>query len=492
MTDNTRLATETVDRLATEAVAKMRADLIMSHTFYGVLISQVEPVLSRKIPTMGTDGKRHYFNPDWIMVKTPNQRLATQRHESEHDARKHHSRRGNRDPKKWNIATDYAINIDLQDEGYELPPGVYVDPKYRGWSAEEIYRARELDEERQKQAEEDSEDDESEDENEAGAGGAGEDDESEPEDKEPEAGAGDEPETDEGGEEPTNGNGNGADEEGDEAEGSGGDGEAEGEESEAKAGSGEADGEAEGNGAPTSTGDPGGMGEVFDAADDEAGLAESDANWDRVVREAAALAEKRGDLPGHISRDIKREGEAKQDWRETLRAWFDQGLLKIETWSRPNRRFAAAGLILPGSRRDGVNKAVFGIDTSGSMDTIALKAANVETQAALDDGAVDEVVVVYGDTRVTRVDTYRTGDEIEFDPRGGGGTELRPMLDYIAEEHSDATLIVIITDGFIDNVEDGPEPSAPLLWAYTGYPDNVRRMMENTPWNAPAIDIGEH
>ena len=236
------------------------------------------------------------------------------------------------------------------------------------------------------------------------------------------------------------------------------------------------------------------MGEVLDAADDPAGLAESEANWERVTHQAAMLAEKRGDLPGHVSRDIERAKQSKQDWREVLRAWFDQGGPRIETWNRPNRRFIGSGLILPGSIKEGINRAAFIIDTSGSMfDGIALEAIAAETQDALDLGVIDEVVVIYGDTQVTRVDTYRTGDKIEFDPKGGGGTVLRPLFDYVERELEDVSLIVVFTDGFTDiQADPGHAPNAQVLWAYTGYPQYVQQHMANAPWGAPAVDIGEH
>ena len=38
------------------------------------------------------------------------------------------------------------------------------------------------------------------------------------------------------------------------------------------------------------------------------------------------------------------------------------------------------------------------------MDAVALMLIRNETQVVLDDGVIDEVVVVYGDTRVNRVD----------------------------------------------------------------------------------------
>src|SRR5262245_39554472 len=139
---------ETIDQVTANAVrrvAKARAELILARTFYGVLVSQVEPKPSRQFPTMATDGKRHYYNPDFIATLSQEELLGVQAHESEHDARRHHTRRGARDPKEWNISCDYAINIDLIDAGFKLPSDALIDAKYRGWSAEDIYRARELD-----------------------------------------------------------------------------------------------------------------------------------------------------------------------------------------------------------------------------------------------------------------------------------------------------------------------------------------------------------
>lgn len=526
-------------KVALERVMKARSELILTRTFYGVLVGQVRPEPSYKFPTMATNGKVHYFNPNFVMGLKKNWRgqmvspqaliLGVQAHESEHDARRHHTRRGSRDPKKWNIATDYSINLDLIDQGFELPWGALVDPKYRGMSAEDIYRSREIDEalEKQRQQEErerkereqaEAEDEsdegetpeqadsdfpsESEEGDEGDSGDEGDEDETEGGNAE-----GDEDETDEAdGEGKGDGEGDESDEEGDggggedaetdegdsEDEGSG-DGEAEGEgESEGGSGDADSDAEAEGDGEsdePETSGDPGQTGEVLDAAETAGEMAQEDAKWERTLRQAASLAAKRGEAPGHVAREIEHADHPPQDWREVLRAWFDHGATTTETWKRPNRRFIGSGLYLPGRQRDGVNKAVFLIDTSGSVTYYpgALEAIKVETQAALDEHIIDEVIVLYGDVQVTRIDTYRSGDEVEFDPRGGGGTDLRPMFNYVRDMIDDASLIVAFTD--LEIGDAGPEPNVPVLWAVVGYPENVKRYLANTPWDAPGIEI---
>ena len=124
------------------------------------------------------------------------------------------------------------------------------------------------------------------------------------------------------------------------------------------------------------------------------------------------------------------------------------------------------------------------------MDHIALACVRDEAQQLLDDGIISEIVVVYGDTRVTRVDEYATGDEIEFDPRGGGGTDMRPLFKHVADELSDVSLIINFTD--LEIGDAGEEPAVPVMFAVYGYPDRVKRLMEHTPWGARAIDCGVH
>jgi predicted metal-dependent peptidase len=497
--------------LAAERVAKARAELILARTFYGVLVSQCEPVASTQFPTMATNGSKHFYNPAFIAELSQAELLGVQAHETEHDARRHHTRRGHRDPKKWNEACDYAINPDLIEAGFTLPSWVLFEERFRGMSAEDIYRTRELDEEQQQpQPQVGDQHDDSDDAGEEQDG----DEEQDDDDQQPggdDAGEQDGDETDDAGED--GGKGSDGTEGEDDAEGSGdgsGEGDADGDDAAGSAsgdageagndeggGAGEGSGESSGEsgtragGEPQTSGDPGRCGEVLDAADSPAELADQDAKWERVMRQAAMLAAKRGDAPGHVTREIERSDHPPQDWRETLRAFFDGGAATRETWSRPNRRFIGAGLYLPGREREGVNRVAMLVDTSGSMDDIALAAIGVEMQAALDENIIDELVVVYGDTRVTRVDTYRSGDEAEFDPRGGGGTVLAPLFKHVADE-VDASLIVCFTDGEIDVDSTHDEPACPMLWAYTGYPDTVRRMIATAPWGATAIDVGSH
>ena len=509
-----------IEEMALYRVNLARSDLIQSRRFYGVLVSHVEPVISRRFPTAATDGKRHYWNPEFVMRLSQNELLGVQAHECEHDARHHGTRRGSREPVEWNVSADYSINQDLIAEGFTLPKDALIDPRYAGMASEDIYRMRELDRQQPQPEQPDADEDEGDEQpgDEADTNPGQKPGEDEAQDGQDEAqdgsdgGEGDEPGDDGeasdgdpgdqqgsvGGtnenESSAKGDGNdGGEDAGDEAGGDGdGDaGEGKGEGEGQSSGPGEGD---EGEGGSSSSSDPGGCGEVLDSVTDdgEAAVAEDDAKWERVVRQAASMAKAVGQLPGHVAREIERANNPPRDWRNELREFCEQGGLRIETWNRPNRRFIGRGLILPSTQKDGVSKAVFIIDTSGSCDAIALALVQNEAQAMLDDGIIDEVVAVYGDVRVTRVDEYRTGDDIEFDPKGGGGTDMGPLFRFVADEHDDATLIVCFTD-LLFYTDCGPEPLAPVLFAVHGYPQRVRDLIaRGAPWDAKAIDVGAH
>ena len=515
---------------AMDCVLKARSEIIQTRKFYAVLMSQVEPVMTTDYPTAATNGRQHFWNPDFVMGleknhlgrKVPRQRLVvgTQIHESEHDARHHGTRRHGRDPVEWNICCDFAINIDLVDEGFDLPEGALIDPRFKGMSAEDIYRIRELERQQQQQQqqpqpqEEDGDDaDQTTDEAETAEGEqetgdasqeaeAGQD---ETDDGADAGGTSDEGEAD-GGESLTEegddtSSGEAAGERDDEGDpGSPDDGDSTGEAGD-EAGDGEMDGGATpGDGGdkpseePVGTGDPGRCGQVLDSVgpeEESAADSEEDARWERIVRQAATMAKSRGDMPGHWEELIEKANEGQTDWRDELRAFIDQGSRRIETWNRPNRRFVGR-INLPGSQKDGINHAVMIRDTSASVDNVALAMVGGEIQNALDNGAIDKITVIDIDTQVNEVREYTEGDDIDLDVKGRGGTYLSPAFDYVEENIPDASLIIVFSDMEFENLHARPEPDCPVLFAAFGYPDKVKAYLADAPWGAAGLDVGAH
>src|ERR1700734_1913136 len=120
-------------------IQKARTSLILDHPFFGSLLFRLKGRECRSIPTMATDGVSIYYNPDFVETLNAATLAGTLAHEVMHPALHHHVRRSGRDPKRWNVACDYAINPLLVDAGLSLPEGVLLDDRFRAMSAEQIY-----------------------------------------------------------------------------------------------------------------------------------------------------------------------------------------------------------------------------------------------------------------------------------------------------------------------------------------------------------------
>ena len=120
-------------------IQKARTALVLDHPFFGSLLFRLKGRESRSIKTMATDGVSLYWNPEFVETLNAATLAGTLAHEVMHPALHHHVRRSGRDPKRWNMACDYAINPLLIDAGLSLPDGILFDNRFRGMSAEQIY-----------------------------------------------------------------------------------------------------------------------------------------------------------------------------------------------------------------------------------------------------------------------------------------------------------------------------------------------------------------
>lgn len=121
-----------------QAFVKARSRLVLDNPFFGTLCLRQKPTEWDE-PTGAVDGKHLFFNPKWFEKLTEMERVGFLAHEVMHLVLMHHTRREERNPQKWNVAADYAINNHLIAEGFILPRGGLVDDQYADMSTEHIY-----------------------------------------------------------------------------------------------------------------------------------------------------------------------------------------------------------------------------------------------------------------------------------------------------------------------------------------------------------------
>ena len=138
--ETTLTSAEVEDRLI-----KARVEMLMSAPFFGNLATRLKlKDATAWCPTLATDGKFFYYNRNFVAAMSDGECVFGMGHEILHCVYDHFDvdRRGDRDPRLWNIANDYVINADLIDAniGEQIKlVDICFDWKYRGMVSEEIY-----------------------------------------------------------------------------------------------------------------------------------------------------------------------------------------------------------------------------------------------------------------------------------------------------------------------------------------------------------------
>lgn len=126
-----------------EKLVSARIALLIKHPFFGNMATRLELVdASDWCGTLATDGRRFYYNNEFVLNLSPRETEFGFGHEILHNIFDHMGRREHRDPALSNIAADFAVNQILKDERIgEIPRKIKIfqDDKYRSWSYEEIY-----------------------------------------------------------------------------------------------------------------------------------------------------------------------------------------------------------------------------------------------------------------------------------------------------------------------------------------------------------------
>lgn len=118
-----------------------RTQLILDRPFLGSLVLRL-PMKAADCSwceTVATDAKSFYYNPNFIDALHPDHLPFVLAHEALHCALSHFARRQHRDPRRWDIACDLAVNALLVKDGLTPAPGYMCDLGFDGMTAEEIY-----------------------------------------------------------------------------------------------------------------------------------------------------------------------------------------------------------------------------------------------------------------------------------------------------------------------------------------------------------------
>ena len=400
-----------IDDLPRE-ILQARVKLMLSEPYLASAIARF-PVVNAKdmdwCNTMATDGYYIYVSPEFCAELKVDEIAFVFAHEIMHCVLGHIDRRGSRDPDLWNQAIDYATNLLLVELGLTMPKVGLFERKYRGMTAEDIYRRLQ----------------------DAGQRRSGQ--------KRPKKSAED-------------------------STLASGDSKREADKKVQK--------RANGASAPSGWDlhidpcDPRGQAaraKEFPTSEERRRL--------RITLTKAMAPKLRGIAPGLFEQEIRQARGGDIPWR-TLISRFFSGLRRDDYRMFPaNKKHLWRGLYLPSMGAPGPTHIVVAVDTSGSMsdDDLGMILGELDKLRSV---TQCNLTLIQCDAEIHKIDEFDECSEIRFDRysfAGRGGTAFEPVFDWIRDQsqrgvfHFDA--LIYLTDGF-GSFPPKPPPY-PVLWIMT-------------------------
>jgi predicted metal-dependent peptidase len=194
-----------------------------------------------------------------------------------------------------------------------------------------------------------------------------------------------------------------------------------------------------------------------------------------ILRDLAdELRRRHGTIPGELSREIQLATETQVSWQQLL-ARFMSGLRRSDYRTMPfNKKHVWRGIYLPSLGVPGPDHLVLAVDTSGSVTAADLGqfVAELDRLRALTEC---RLTLLHCDAAVQRVDEVAAHEATLFKgsgrPRlaGGGGTDFRPVFDWVAERmrkgEARPDALIYCTDGY--GSFPPKAPPYPVVWIVT-------------------------
>ena len=395
-------------------LAAARTRLILDKPFLGALALRLPLVAAdpKWCPTSVTDARSLYYNPDYIDKLNLEQTQFVLAREALHCALSHFARRQHRIKARWDIACEYSINPVLVKDGLMPPPATIVIDAYEGMTAEEIYPyiVQESDDPKEEhaQASPDTNPDK-------GGSQQGEEQRKGGEGKAPQQ---NEPQ-------------------------SGGDSETEPQDELA---------DIQGAAQP----------QPLSASELEA----LSTQWQQRMAGAALQAQQAGKLGGMLARLVGEMLQPKLPWRMLLARYTTQIARDDYSYSRPSRR--EGEMIMPSLRSSQANIVVV-LDTSGSVSNTELheflaeiNTLKAQLRASITLHACDTALSPKGPWIFEAWEEFKLPQEFH----GGGGTDVRPIFDWIELHGMTPDMLLYFTDALGEFPKI--EPHYPVIWLVKG------------------------
>ena len=155
---------------------------------------------------------------------------------------------------------------------------------------------------------------------------------------------------------------------------------------------------------------------------------------------------RQGDLPKDLQFVVPEYFSHKVDWREMLYRYIASYAKSSYSFIPPNMKYLYRGIYLPSLSSD-LLRIIVAVDTSGSVDETLLGTFLGEVNSVMQSYPNYEIDLITADAKVQSHKVFLPGESLTYEVSGGGGTDFRPVFEYIDNYIDYPTLLLYFTDG---------------------------------------------
>ena len=170
---------------------------------------------------------------------------------------------------------------------------------------------------------------------------------------------------------------------------------------------------------------------------------------------------RQGNLPKDMHLVVPEYFSHKVDWREFLYGYIASHAKTTYRFTPPNMKYLYRGIYLPSLSSD-LLRVIVAVDTSGSIDEALLGTFLGEVSSMMQQYPNYEIDLITADAKIQSHKTFLPGEMLDYDVSGGGGTDFRPVFEYIDQYIDYPTLLLYFTDG--QGTFPQEEPNYDVLW----------------------------
>ncbi len=393
-----------------EKIERAKARLMLEHPYFGTIASSLDIGQSDEVEAFVSDGNSLQFNDDFIESAGMEDVEFALANGAMHTVLMHEGRAGDRNARIWQLATDYTINAMLISNGLILPQRANFQERFGGMYAEEVYEI--LCGEINEQAPSDTLDT-----------------------------SGQESKSDDNAQSASNQK-----------------------EEKTKNDTSSPKQASEAESSTYSDHNERTEDQASDSSDDE--LSQIDKEMEELSSELFLeqlfnKMNRQGTVPKDLELLVPRYFSHQIDWREMLYRHIASYAKSTFAFVPPNMKYLYRGIYLPSLSSD-LLRIVIAIDTSGSVDEDLLSLFLGEVASVTQQYPNFEIDLITADAKIQSHEVFLPGETLVYEIKGRGGTDFRPVFEYIDRHIDYPTLLIYFTDGF--GTFPDVEPSYDLLW----------------------------